>query len=139
MQECVSYLRSLGLTPSPQRVAIYDFLKKNAVHPTVDTIYQAVLKDLPGISRTTVYNTVKRLSSVGAIQEVLIEDGELRYDADISTHGHFKCTVCGEVFDLFPPPGTMMIEKIHGLPEGFEIKQIHLCCRGICQKCQKQA
>ena len=138
MQTSAAFLRANNLTPSPQRVAIYDFLRKNAIHPTVDTIYQAVLADLPAISRTTVYNTVKRLASAGLIQEVIIEDGELRYDANISSHGHFKCMICGEVYDLFPQPGEPIVKEVHGLPEGFEIKQIHLCCRGICRKCSKQ-
>ena len=135
MQSSAEFLRSHGLSPSPQRVAIYDFLKNNAIHPTVDTIYNNVLEDLPAISRTTVYNTVKRLSAAGIIQEVIIEDGELRYDADISSHGHFKCLQCGEVYDLFPPESTPIVENIHGLPEGFKVTQIHLCCRGICKKC----
>ena len=138
MQNNAQYLRSLGLSPSPQRMAIYEFLKNNAIHPTVDTIYNAVRQELPSISRTTVYNTVKRLSAVGAIQEVIIEDGELRYDADISSHGHFKCLQCGEVYDLFPPENTPMVEKIHGLPENFQITRIHLCCRGICGKCSEK-
>lgn len=135
MQNNITYLRNLGISPSPQRLAIYKFLQDNRIHPTVDTIYQAVQKDLPTISRTTVYNTVKRLAEAGAVQEVIIEDGELRYDADISDHGHFKCTVCGEVYDLFPPADTPLVEKIHGLPEGFTVKRLHLCCRGTCSQC----
>ena len=135
MANSAAYLRRLGLSPSPQRLAIYDFLKNNAIHPTVDTIYQAVLENLPTISRTTVYNTVKRLADIGAIQEVIIEDGELRFDANVNSHGHFKCMKCGEVYDLFPPAGCPAVEKIHGLPEGFSITQIHLCCRGTCAKC----
>ncbi len=137
MQDVVSYLRGIGLTPSPQRVAIYDFLQKNAIHPTVDTIYNAVLKDLPSISRTTVYNTVKRLAEAGAVQEVIIEDGELRYDADMSDHGHFKCMECGKVYDLFPPEKTPLVDQIHGLSEGFTVKRLHLCCRGYCKDCSK--
>ena len=137
MQTSIDFLRRNGLSPSPQRVAIYDFLRKNAIHPTVDTIYQAVLNDLPTISRTTVYNTVKRLTAAGMVQEVIIEDGELRYDADVSSHGHFKCLQCGEVYDLFPPPGENIVEDIRGLPQGFTVQQLHLCCRGICSKCSK--
>ena len=137
MNDTALNLRAFNLTPSPQRVAIYSFLKKNAIHPTVDTIYQAVSAELPSISRTTVYNTVKRLTAAGAIREVIIEDGELRYDADISDHGHFKCMSCGKVFDLFPPANTPLIDRIHGLPEGFEIRQLHLCCLGLCAECAK--
>ena len=137
MPQTAEFLRKLGISPSPQRVAIYKFIMANPIHPTVDTIFQAVQPQLPTISRTTVYNTVKRLASLGALQEVIIEDGELRYDADISTHGHFKCMKCGAVHDLFPPSGTPLLEKIHGLPEGFQVDRIHLCCRGICNACKK--
>lgn len=138
MLNSAAYLREMGISPSPQRLAIYNFLIKNAVHPTVDTIYQAVLAELPTISRTTVYNTVKRLKSAGVIQEVIIEDGELRYDADVSSHGHFKCLECGEVYDLFPPQNTPLVEKIHGLPDNFTIDSIHLCCRGKCAGCSSK-
>ena len=138
MFNSINYLRGLGVSPSPQRVAIYDFLKNNAIHPTVDTIYQAVIKELPTISRTTVYNTVKKLVDAGAVQEVIIEDGELRYDADMSDHGHFKCMSCGKVYDLFPPSATPLVEKVHGLPEGFRIDRIHLCCRGRCADCAEE-
>ena len=136
MQITVSTLREFGLSPSPQRVAIYDFLRKNPIHPTVDTIYNAVIEQQPGMSRTTVYNTVKRLAAVGAVQEVIIEDGELRYDADMRDHGHFKCVKCGKVYDLFPPENTPLVENIHGLPEKFTVLRLHLCCRGICSDCE---
>ena len=136
MQTTAEFMRDLGLSPSPQRIAIYDFLKNNAIHPTVDTIYNAVRETLPSISRTTVYNTVKRLCDSGAIQEVIIEDGELRYDADMSDHGHFKCLKCGKVYDLFPPEGTPLISQIYGLPPDFEVSRLHLCCRGKCSACK---
>ena len=136
MQQTVSYLRNLGLSPSPQRIAIYDFLRKNPIHPTVDTIYNAVIENMPGMSRTTVYNTVKRLVAAGAVQEVIIEDGELRYDANMTDHGHFKCLECGQVYDLFPPENTPLVENIHGLPEGFTVLRLHLCCRGYCSECK---
>ena len=122
MQTTAEFMRDLGLSPSPQRIAIYDFLKNNAIHPTVDTIY----------------NAVKRLCDSGAIQEVIIEDGELRYDADMSDHGHFKCLKCGKVYDHFPPEGTPLISQIYGLPPDFEVSRLHLCCRGKCSACKSK-
>ena len=136
MQKTVSTLREFGLSPSPQRVAIYDFLRKSPIHPTVDTIYNAVIEGQPGMSRTTVYNTVKRLVAVGAVPEVIIEDGELRYDADMRDHGHFKCVKCGKVYDMFPPGKIPLVEKIHGLPDKFTVLRLHLCCRGYCSECK---
>ncbi len=136
--DSAGYLRSLGVTPSPQRLAIYEFLRTHAIHPTADTIYNAVKPALPAMSRTTVYNTVKRLVKAGAVQEVIIEDGELRFDADMRAHGHFKCLDCGEVFDLFPAVDSPPVREIPGLPAGFQVTEIHLCCRGYCASCRKK-
>lgn len=125
-------LRSFGVKASSPRMAVYRYLHQYRNHPTVDTIYQALLPDMPTLSRTTVYNTLKLFLEHGAVQPVLIENGEMRFDADIRTHGHLKCTQCGRVFDIFfdnnfalPPP-----------PDGFKATEVHLYYRGVCADCR---
>ena len=132
--DSIELLRQIGVTPSPQRVAIYRFLRTHAIHPTAETIFEAVRPEQPTLSLTTVYNTLKLLVERCAVREIIIEDGELRYDADMSEHGHFKCLHCGEVYDLFPPDGVPMVPSVPGLPDEFVLKEIHLCCRGYCMK-----
>lgn len=132
--DCIGLLRKIGVTPSPQRVAIYHFLRAHAVHPTAETIFEAVRPEQPSLSLTTVYNTLKLLVEKRAVREIIIEGGELRYDADMSEHGHFKCLHCGEVYDLFPPDGVPLVPTVPGLPDDFVLKEIHLCCRGYCTK-----
>jgi hypothetical protein len=51
-------LQSAGVKPSPQRVAILQWLIDNRCHPTVDEIYRALEQIYPTLSRTTVYNTM---------------------------------------------------------------------------------
>lgn len=76
-------LRELGIRPSPQRLAVYSYLLSHPVHPTADTIYQAIITAQPSLSRTTIYNTLKLLVHKKAVSTVIIEDGELRFDADL--------------------------------------------------------
>ena len=122
-------LRMLGIRPSPQRLAVYSFLLQNPCHPTADAIYQAVKKEQPALSRTTIYNTLKLLIQGKAVSTVIIEDGELRYDANRKFHAHFKCSRCGRIYDVEPDSG---FSKPAVFEKNFRIDEIHICYRGIC-------
>lgn len=130
MQTIAEKLKSYDIRPSVHRLAIYHYLDTKRNHPTAEMIYQALSPDNPTLSRTTVYNTLKLFAAHSIVQEVIIEDGEMRYDANISPHAHFKCTECGAVHDFF-------LEKHLPLPNSkFKIREIHLNFRGLCPDCQ---
>lgn len=130
-EQIAASLEEKNIRPSVQRMAIYKFLAENPVHPTVDTIYTALSPQMPTLSRTTVYNTLKQFAERGLVQTITIEDGELRYDADTSSHIHFKCTECGKIYDIFKPVG--LPAKL--LMEGFKAEKIQTNIWGICKDC----
>ncbi|MCF7941413.1 MAG: transcriptional repressor [Spirochaetia bacterium] len=130
-QEAVQILQTHGIKPSYQRIKIYEYLVDKKNHPTVDTIYRELSPGLPTLSKTTVYNTLKLFHSVNVVQKVMIEDNEVRFDADTSIHGHFKCLSCGEVYDFPVQKNALM----YGIPEGFSITDEHIYCTGYCQDC----
>lgn len=132
--EAAAKLREFGIQPSQPRIAIYAYLDSLRNHPTADTVYAALAPDYPSLSKTTVYNTLKLFRSSGAAQCVIIEDGEMRFDADISKHAHFKCTECGEVHDLFFDPAQFLPT----VPDQFYVSEIHVNYRGICPECCKK-
>jgi Fur family ferric uptake transcriptional regulator/Fur family peroxide stress response transcriptional regulator len=122
-------LREAGVKPSLQRMAIMKYLVNHAIHPTVDTIYSELAPEIPTLSKTTVYNTLKLLEDTGAIQSITIDEKNVRYDADISNHAHFKCKKCGKIIDLaldFIPP---KIEKL-------QINEYQVYYKGLCEDCQ---
>lgn len=51
------YLLDHQIKPSVQRIAIMDYLLKHKTHPCIDEIYTALCKEIPTLSKTTVYNT----------------------------------------------------------------------------------
>ena len=55
------YLREHGISPSYQRIRVFEYLISNKNHPTVDMIYKELIKEIPTLSRTTVYNTLNLL------------------------------------------------------------------------------
>jgi Fe2+ or Zn2+ uptake regulation protein len=125
------YLNSHGIRPSAQRVKIYEYLFQNRNHPTADKIYLALSPSMPTLSKTTVYNTMKLFISKGVAIVVNIEDNEVRYDADTSVHGHFKCRGCGGLFDF--RVGKNM--EIDGLDQ-FRIDEYHVYLKGYCKVCK---
>ncbi|HNX57617.1 MAG TPA: Fur family transcriptional regulator [Spirochaetota bacterium] len=127
-------LSGKGIQPSVQRVKIYEFLWNNRIHPTADDIYERLHPEIPTLSRTTVYNTMKLFLENGLVQPIVIEEKEIRYDIDVSAHGHFKCDRCGKVFDF-----RSGISEEGVFPElaGFQIRERHLYFKGLCKSCAK--
>jgi Fur family peroxide stress response transcriptional regulator len=123
-----------GIKPSLQRIKIMDFLMGNKTHPTVDTIYKHVVTEIPTLSKTTVYNTLKLLASKDLILTINIEDTETRYDADTEMHGHFKCFSCQQVYD-FKLDTQEFSTNVLG---GFDIDEHHIYLKGVCSSCKSK-
>ena len=124
------YLKANQIKPSVHRSRIYRYLLEKKNHPTVDTVFKELVREIPTLSKTTVYNTLKLFVERNITGIVSIEGNELRYDADVSTHGHFKCTRCGEVYD-FQFDNNLNISDI----EDFQTEKTHLYISGICRTC----
>lgn len=125
-------LSQRGIQPSIQRARILEFLWKKRIHPTADDIFEHLHPEMPTLSRTTVYNTVKLFTEHSILQPLVIEDKEIRYDIDTSIHGHFKCESCGKIFDFKADNAVGA-----GVPElvGFLIRERHIYFKGLCSSC----
>lgn len=130
-QNIEAYLKKHDIKPSFQRMKIFEYLIKYRNHPTVDNIYQELVKDIPTLSKTTVYNTLNLFLEKNIVQLIVIEEHETRYDADISTHAHFKCEECGLVYDIYLDKSEIHIKGL----EKFEVKEKHIYFKGRCEKC----
>ncbi|MCX8167276.1 MAG: transcriptional repressor [Candidatus Micrarchaeota archaeon] len=128
-------LLTKGIKPSNYRILILRYLLEKKSHPTVDMVYAYIKTTMPVVSRTTVYNTLDTFAKNRLVQVITIEDIEKRYDADVSTHGHFKCEVCKSVYDFFFDASS--IEQT--MLQGFMIKEKHIYFKGTCEKCMTQS
>ncbi len=127
-----------GISPSFHRLKIYEYLSHNRVHPTVDMIYADVIKQIPTLSKTTIYNTLKTFAEKGLVSCITIEDNEVRYDADLTFHGHFKCSQCGMLYDI--ELDHMILDKrlsVSRKIQGHHITELQVYLKGICKGCIK--
>ena len=134
IQAITDTLRSRGIQPTQQRVAVYRYLLEHRTHPTADTVYQALGEEFPTMSRTTVYNTMRALYEADLLRIVTIDAEEQHFDADVADHGHFRCMVCGKLFD-FPLPATTSVSLA---PSEFETTRFDVYASGICPQCQQK-
>lgn len=130
-KEIENLLRLHGVKPSHHRMRVYQYLVENRNHPSVEVIYQELIQEIPTLSRTTLYNTLKLFEEKRLVTLITIAENEMHYDADTSLHGHFRCQNCGQIYDIrLQPPET----KMEGLA-GFQVRESHIYFRGICPHC----
>ena len=103
LMKTYDYLLSFNVKPSVQRLAIMDYLLTHRTHPSIEEIYLALCDDIPTLSKTTVYNTLKLFVEHGAAQMLTIDERSVCYDGDITLHAHFLCKHCNKIFDLPAP------------------------------------
>jgi Fe2+ or Zn2+ uptake regulation protein len=123
-----------NISPSFHRLRIYEFLLNNRIHPSVDQIYIQLINDIPTLSKTTVYNTLKSFVEKGLVMPITIENNEVRYDAYVHFHGHFKCIECGALYDLDLSNSGLFDNNFI---DGHKITENRFYFKGICKNCLK--
>ncbi|WP_305085842.1 transcriptional repressor [uncultured Clostridium sp.] len=125
--------KKLKLTP--QRLAVYQYLKSTTEHPSAESIYKALQPNYPTMSLATVYKTLKTLVEIDLIQEINVGEGNFRYDGNCKEHGHIQCVNCGTVEDLhdvdFSSLNKIVEENTH-----YKVKWNKLFFYGLCKDCQ---
>ncbi|SFG10940.1 Fur family transcriptional regulator [Prevotella sp. KH2C16] len=123
-----------GIRPSVQRLAIMDYLLTHHTHPTIEEVFLALRGEIPTLSKTTVYKTLRMFSEHKAAQMITIDDHRVCYDGDTTPHVHFFCKHCGKVYDLVnevaPMPSNNVID-------GNLIDESQLYYKGICKECRE--
>ena len=123
-----------NLKITPQRTVIYKELLKAKDHPSADTLYRRVRKDLPNISFDTVYRTLLSFSEIG-IADVVEGYGEpKRFDPDTRKHHHFRCAKCGNIID-FHSELYDNIEIPKEIRKEFKVTKKRVILEGICKTC----
>lgn len=124
-------LKEKGIGLSHQRLQVLDYLCRHLCHPTADEVYLALKRDMPTLSKTTVYNTLRLLAEAGLVKALSIEGNETRFDIRGREHGHFKCLSCGAIADV--PLDMPALSP--GFLSGWEVRETDVFFRGRCPAC----
>jgi Fur family peroxide stress response transcriptional regulator len=131
VEALMDIFKNKGIRPSYTRVKIMEYLAANRNHPTAEEIYSSLVGEIPTLSKTTVYNSMNAFVEAGLARVITIEDNEARYDADISDHGHFKCSRCGRIYDFQVDMAGLHPKAL----SGFKVSQRDVYFKGTCPGC----
>ena len=139
MKDILERLRNKGVSLTPQRMAIAEFLSKSKDHPTADQIHKAIQAKYPTMALATVYSTLELLKGLGEIQEISIRKrGKACFGPNPHIHHHLLCRKCGNILGMdFDYPQTCPIFARDTI-NGCKIEEVQAYLYGICSKCMER-
>lgn len=123
-----------GIKLTHQRMVVFQAVAQTDQHPDAETIYEMVRKQVPTISRDTVYRNLWLLRDLGLISTLGPPREKTRFDANTRKHHHFICAACGAARDFYS-------RELDELPVPHEVKTMgrvettHVELRGLCTNC----
>ncbi|MFL0267273.1 Fur family transcriptional regulator [Candidatus Clostridium radicumherbarum] len=137
MDNLTEVFKDKKLKLTPQRIAVYKYLKATKEHPSAEVIYKALQPEYSTMSLATVYKALKTLVEVGLIQELNVGEGNFRYDGNMCDHSHIQCLSCGRVDDIegFCLSDLNQTIKSH---TDYEVLTNQVYFYGLCKGCQNK-
>lgn len=135
MDNLTNVFKEKNLKLTPQRIAVYNYLKSTKEHPSAETIYKALHKNYPTMSLATVYKALKTMVEVGLVQELNVGEGNFRYDIDTSSHPHIRCLSCGKVDDIEGISFSNLNDEVKKYTN-YTVISNQVYFYGICEKCR---
>ena len=89
MDDQIARLREQGIQPTPQRLAVAEYVLTTTSHPSAEEVWTRVRRACPTVSRATVYNTLKLFAEKGLIKTHCMREGALVFDGHVEPHHHF--------------------------------------------------
>jgi len=98
--DLVKKLRSAGIQPSAQRLAVAQYVLTTDAHPSADEVLAQVHEGFPMLSRATVYNTLNLFVEKGLLRQLVLAEGRTVFDPKLEPHHHFIDDETGRIDDL---------------------------------------
>jgi Fur family peroxide stress response transcriptional regulator len=138
MENLTLLFKEKNLKLTPQRYAIYKYLKSTKSHPSAEMIYDNLKANYPTMSLATIYKTLKTLIELGVVIELNVGEDNFRYDANTSQHPHIICLSCGRVDDIENADFNFLDDEAKKYTD-YKIDTHQLYFYGICPECQKKS
>ncbi|MCG5547379.1 iron response transcriptional regulator IrrA [Halorhodospira halochloris] len=125
-----SMLRSVGLRPTQQRLALASLLfKGNGRHVTAESLYEEASANGIKVSLATVYNTLNQFKDAGLLRELVIDSGKSYFDTNPEPHHHAYDELTGEISDLELDVDEQQLCGAMELPPGKDVSGVDIVVR----------
>ena len=127
MDEMLNTLAACGIQPTPQRIAVAEYVLNTVSHPTADEVWMNVRDRCPTLSRATVYNTLNLFAKKGLLKTQRLKEGVVVFDPHVTPHHHFIDDETGKVYDI--PWEAVKVTGEKTL-RGLDVREYQIVLRG---------
>ena len=127
MKRMLDKLTAHGIQPTPQRIAVAEYVLNTVNHPTADEVWMNVRDRCPTLSRATVYNTLNLFAEKGLLRTQFLKEGVAVFDPHVAPHHHFIDEETGNVLDI--PWDALKVTGEKSL-QGLEVREYQVVLRG---------
>jgi Fe2+ or Zn2+ uptake regulation protein len=120
-------LRSHGIQPSAQRLAVAAYVLDTEAHPSAEQVWGRVRERFPMISRATVYNTLNLFVEKGLLRQLALSEGKVVFDPKVEPHHHFIDEGTGRIHDV--PWHSLRVSRVDAL-DGLDVREYQVVMRG---------
>jgi len=121
-------LKSAGLRPTRQRVALGDLLfSRGHRHISAEGLHEEAVAARVPVSLATVYNTLHQFTEVGLLREIAVDGTKTYFDTNTSDHHHFFDETSGAVTDI--PSASLSLSRVPEAPSGMEVSRVDVVVR----------
>ena len=125
---CLDQIRSAGLRPTRQRLALARLLFNGTErHVTAEMLHGEAQAVGATVSVATVYNTLHQFTDAGLLKEIIVDSGRSYFDTNTSHHHHFYCEETGDLSDI--DDAEVAIGLLPEPPLGKEVSGIDVIVR----------
>ena len=124
----INKLRSAGLRPTRQRVALAQLLFGNGHrHVTAESLYEQAKTVNISVSLATIYNSLHQFTEAGLLREIVLNSQRCYFDTNTDNHHHFFCEETNTLEDISSE--DVILLKLPAAPKGKSIKRIDVIIR----------
>ena len=119
-------LRSAGVRPSAQRMAVAQYVLTTDEHPSAEQVHSRVTEKFPFLSRATVYNTLNLFVKEGLLRQLVLSEGNVVFDPKMEPHHHFIDDKTGGIEDV--PWDAVKVGRVR--LDGYDVRETMVVMRG---------
>lgn len=126
-EEGAARLKSAGLRPTRQRLALAKLLGAEHRHVTAEELHEEAKRGGVPVSLATVYNTLHQFTRAGLLSQVVVDSARSYFDTNTGSHQHFFCEEDGKLIDI--PGDAIHVSKVPSPPKGMAVDRVDVVVR----------